>query len=68
MTNADKVRNSLADNRILAAFLMAIGECDYCINRHNKKDCEHVSCINGILEWLKSEVNEQNEQMETKSW
>lgn len=37
MTNADKIRNSLADNRILAAFLMGIGECDYCINRHNKK-------------------------------
>ena len=61
MTNANKIRNSLADNRILAAFLMAIGECDYCINRHNKKDCKHISFINGILEWLNLEADEQNE-------
>ena len=61
MTNADKIRNSLANNRILAAFLMGIGECDYCINRYNKKDCEHISCINGILGWLNSEADEQNE-------
>ena len=61
MTNADKIRNSLADNRILAAFLMGIGECDYCINRHNKKDCKHISCINGILEWLNLEADKQNE-------
>lgn len=61
MTNADKIRNSLADNRILVAFLMGIGECDYCINRHNKKDCKHISCINGVLEWLNLEADEQNE-------
>lgn len=55
MTNADRIR-AMSDEEL--AMELHKPRCKNCIHIHNAKDCLTSSCKQGILEWLKQEVED----------
>lgn len=54
-TNADRIR-TMSDGEL--AMELHKPRCKHCIHIHNAKACLTSSCQQGILEWLKQEVED----------
>lgn len=55
MTNADRIR-AMSDEEL--ANMLVQNRCKHCTNENGAKRCFTMWCKDGILEWLKKEVED----------
>ena len=55
MTNYDRIRNMSVDE--MAEFINGRSPCDTC-KLHDGQTCANVWCIQGVKQWLESEVDD----------
>ena len=58
MTNYEKIKNMSVEEMAMAINDKFMNECDYCNSRNCGLQTEENTCINGIADWLQSEVEE----------
>lgn len=59
MTNYEKTKNNMSIEKVAIFLASEIECCDYCVSHSG--DCKYNGrCIDGIKQWLNSEVNEND--------
>lgn len=57
ITNADRIRY-MSDEELAELLATRISGCQTCIHRYVVCVSEDFDCVDGVLQWLKSEVKE----------